>query len=475
MAKFSFTDPETGKEFKITAPEGATLAQAQAVFQKQLDAGSLIGLKPGSPLSSGSQLAGGLTSALSQVTQGAAGFGGTVSGVIQGALNKTNLSASALPGGLTGVFDSAKSVASQTLGGITNAVKNFAPGDGIGFQDFAKQAPALAGIGGLKTGQVTAALSQASKIVGQVSSTVSNTLGVGKFGFDAPQLESAGLLKPGTASSFLASGASSLTSVLKSPTVWTGKDGISSVSSLLSSVPTQDKIQQSLMSTGLSGVKELGIPTGKLSPGALAGTALNAAKSVAGTFDWAKGGAALPAGLKAAYDKVSADANFAVKFSDTKVDGAMKQLTLPIPAIDTANRELIDAASKRIVGNSKVPETSYTTPQPRYTSQGVSTSFDRIRASWNDLADRSEVILGKSDKERAPTLGREISILRNILGDAYYLDGQALAAVREAKAAGDTGLQSQIEAYRSNKIANFIEILKSAILSLEETLAKAYI
>ena len=36
MAKFSFTDPETGKEFKITAPEGATLAQAQAVFQKQL-------------------------------------------------------------------------------------------------------------------------------------------------------------------------------------------------------------------------------------------------------------------------------------------------------------------------------------------------------------------------------------------------------------------------------------------------------
>lgn len=359
MAKYTFTDPSTGKQFSVSAPEGATYEQAEAVFQKQLDTGSLLGLKPGSSLNAVSQLTGGLTAAVSQVTQAATGIAGSVSGVIQGALNKTNLSASGLPGGLTGIAGSVTSVASQTLSGITKAASGFtSPTAGIGLADFAKQGPALASLPGMNLSQVTATLSQASKIVGQASGAISNTLGVGKFGLDGPQLEAAGMLKPGTVSSLLSSGTNSLTSVLKSPTVWTGKDGIKGLDGLLSNTSAQNKIQENLMSNGLAGVKELGIPTDKLNPTALSGLALNAAKSIPDTLSWAKG-AALPPGVKDAFDQTAADGSFAVAFADTKVDDAMKQLTVPEIGVDTADRVLVDAASKRIVGNNKIPESAY--------------------------------------------------------------------------------------------------------------------
>jgi hypothetical protein len=126
-------------------------------------------------------------------------------------------------------------------------------------------------------------LAQASKLVGQGAGTISNALGVGKFGLDAPQLEKAGLVKPGTAAAFLAQGDNDLVSVLKSPTVWTGKEGVKSLDGLLSNTGLQDKVQQDLMKTGLNELKSVGIPTDKFSPQALSGLATNAAKSVTDT------------------------------------------------------------------------------------------------------------------------------------------------------------------------------------------------
>ena len=193
MSNFSFTDPTTGKVFKVKAPGGVTEAQARAVFDQQLKAGSLVGLRPGDVVSSASQALGGLSSAAALV-------GDAVSGIAQGAGD---------------LVAGAGSLAKKTLTGITDAVSSLVPDNPIGTADFAKQASALAPISKLGITDVTAAMSQAALTTGQASDIITNAKGVGKYGFDANQLERTGLVKPGT-TNYLTSGANTLDSVLKS-------------------------------------------------------------------------------------------------------------------------------------------------------------------------------------------------------------------------------------------------------------------
>ena len=163
---------------------------------------------------------------------------------------------------------------------LFRSIKNVVPTLPINMGDLAKQTSSLMPMQGLDQLDVRSTLSQASKLVDQAANQVSNELGAGKFGFDAQQLERAGVLKPGTFSTYLADGTANLTSVLNSPAVWTGANGITDVNKLLSSVPTQNLIQQDLMSQGLSGVKELGVDIDKLGKSVQAGVALNASKSI---------------------------------------------------------------------------------------------------------------------------------------------------------------------------------------------------
>jgi hypothetical protein len=432
MSIFNFPSP-TGS-FSIKGPEGMTLDQAQAIFKQQLDTGSLAGLKVGSVVSAATQAAGGLPGASAMLSQaqgaisgllpsgtnlgsitsilgpgggaaagqvaslaagGAAAFNSltTAASGATGAISKvlngsgSGLSLPSIPGvtgALTGAAGQIGSFANQAVNTVSKALSG-AVTNPINVADFAKQAPALGGIDGMKLPDVTSALASASKLVGQGVDKISDSLGVGKFGFDAKQLEKAGLVKPGTAAAFLASGAGDLVSVLKSPTVWTGKDGAKGLDSLLGNTGLQDKVQQGLMKSGLDGLKQVGVPVDKLNPQALAGVATNAAKSVTDTIDWIKGGASvpsvpgaaglasaaaatagglagaaasLPADVKAAFDNVASSAAFAVSFAQGKVEPALLKETKPEPATDTANTETVDAAAARVVGNEKVPSVS---------------------------------------------------------------------------------------------------------------------
>jgi hypothetical protein len=76
-----------------------------------------------------------------------------------------------------------------------------------------------------------------------------------------------------------------LTDVLKSPSVWTGKDGVTAVTDLLKSPPLQDKIQLGLMKTGFDTLVKTGqiITPGtdlKAPTGQLYDAAANAGKSL---------------------------------------------------------------------------------------------------------------------------------------------------------------------------------------------------
>ena len=276
-------------------------------------------------------------------------------GGVSGAIGAFSGTLGALSGPLTGAAGQVGSLASTAVGTISGLIKG-TPTAGINVADFAKQGPALSGLGSMSLPDVTGALAQASKLVGQSAGTISNSLGAGKFGFDASQLERAGMIKPGTAAAFLAAGENDLTSVLKSPTVWTGKDGVKSLSGLLGNTGLQDKLQQGLMKSGINDLKSVGIPTDKLTPQALSGLATNAAKSVPDTVNWAKNTPGLPADVKAKMDAAATNGAFAVNLTQTKVDAPVLQETKPEPASNTVDSATVDAAAKRVTGDDRVPE-----------------------------------------------------------------------------------------------------------------------
>lgn len=475
MSTFSFTDPATGRVFDIKGPSTLTLPQAEEIFQQQLEAGSLVGLKPGAVLNAAKQAAGGLSAAASQVTQALAGVGGSAQGALTGALNAARNAASSLPAQLD--TKSLTSVANQALGTISGvlqsapvtAVVNGQPvAGGINIADFARQATALVPMQGLAVSDVTATLASVSKSVGQSAGAITNSLGVGKFGLDGSQLERAGVIKPGTVSTYLAGGANQLTDVLKSPAVFTGKGGITDVNKLLASVPSQDKIQQELMSQGLSAVKAGGLPISSLDPKALSGVAAAAAKSIPTTLDWAKG-AQLPAGVKSQFDKLAQDASFATSFADIKVDPAMKEEEPGIPAVDTVDRATVNAAASRVTGNKKIPPTDYSTPVPVLTKEEIERRFDQAADEFGNIADRFKVVANKGAQVRAETnsYNDDIRVVEGLINDLNELNSTMQALITDTKnlQPPDSSLVARIEKAQTF-VPKLIAAYEGAILGL---------
>ena len=406
MAEFTFTSSD-GKPFSIKGPEGLTRDQAEAIFKKQDSTGALVGFKPGDSLSAASQAADGLASAqgaLQQTQGGIAGALGSVGSIaplgsistaLGGAGGALGGSLAGTAAGLTAAIGPAVSAASGALSStpgaanagkalvtaaviqgstavssiqtINNTITSFPITNPINTADFTKiassitGASAVSGIGPMSVPEVNGVLAQAKNLVGQSPDAISNTKGLGSFGFDLKQLETAGFVKPGVAA-LAAKGASLFANVIKSPAAWTGKDGIKSASDLLGNAGKQSQIQQDLMTKGVAGLGAVGVPVQNLSSQGIAGMALNAAKSLPNAEAFAKGlpipGDATGA-IQAGFSSAVRDGAFAVNLVNTKIPTAFKQQDIPVPKIDTVNRATLDAASTRVVGDPKIPTPSY--------------------------------------------------------------------------------------------------------------------
>ena len=424
MSTFNFTLPN-GTPFEIKGPAGLTLEQAKAIFDKQAATGSLVGIKPGQSLSAATQAAQGLASAQAVVAQaqssitgalgagipgaagalgsvsaalGAAGgaLGGSLSGVASGltgavgaAVTQFKGTALSVGSSLTAVAGSIGATASKAISTINQSLTS-AVSNPINIADYAKEAAALTSIGSMDSGTVTGVLAQAKKSIGQATDILTSEKGLGAFGFGAEQLEKVGILKPGM-SVYVTLGTSTLVNLLKSPAAFTGKDGIKSAADLLNNPVKQAAIQQDLMAQGLAGLKAVGIPTDLLSAQGLAGTALNAAKSIPAAADFLKGvpiPGDLGGKLTKAFDTNVRDGAFAANLSKTKVPQPFKAEVTPVPAANTVDRATVNAASTRVVGNDKVPEPNYgpTTPPAGLASQENSS----LEAA---LAERSSILI----------------------------------------------------------------------------------
>lgn len=401
MGQFNFTIPGSLKKITIDGPASLTEAQARAIFDEQVKAGSFVGTKPGDIINSATQASGGLKTALSQVAQTVSATTGSI-----------------------------QSVATKAISGVTNAIKSTSITQGINLSNFAKEGPALNAIDKLSPTDVQAGLAQYSKLVGQSASQLTNTLGAGKFGLDVSQLEKVGVLKAGTSAQL--SAGSSLTSVLKSPANYTGKLGVGSIDDLLSSPAKQNQIQQQLMTVGASAVKQLGIPLDKLSASAATGVVMNSAKSIDGTVKWATG-QSLPSDVKSTFDSVAKNSAFSVDLAAQKLNNAMKQEIVPEPASDTVNRETLDAASNRVVGNAKVPEVDYTDKPPVVNLVTWNNEINAQTKRINDTLDIAIAVASKTDAQRLPILSSEIITLENCIATYNEIDGKLLELLREGK------------------------------------------
>jgi len=210
MSQFKYTLP-SGAKFTLEAPAGTTQDQADYTFYSQVAAGALVGFVPGQSIS-------GTTSSLakfelSRLDRGTAGVDDTVILAIINGLPTINTTTGAIP----------SLVNTPLTNPVTQA--NIAAIAGTGFT-----APA---IGPLTSIQTLTLMAQVANIVNQPSDVATNETGVGQYGLSCQQLEIAGYVKPGTWQQFIQNGPSTLIEVLNAPAIWTGLNGIYSLSDFL--------------------------------------------------------------------------------------------------------------------------------------------------------------------------------------------------------------------------------------------------
>lgn len=237
--------------------------------------------------------------------------------------------------------------------------------DKIDKGDYEKQTDATTNVGKIAPEKVTGMVAQSSKLVKQNSNEISNTLGVGKFGFSAGELETAGFLKPGTADFFLKDSTADLNTVLSSSSVWSGNQGINGVSDFLNNESIQDITKTDLFNKGLTGLQNAGIVTGLEDEADLAGLVSGASKfGVDAVKKWTQGAGVLGETLAGSFsakitsgdmDALVKGGQYAVSLTQDKISDAVQGFSTGTGGVTSTNiRTTIDSAVQSGIANKKV-------------------------------------------------------------------------------------------------------------------------
>lgn len=213
MSIFKYTLP-SGTRYIVEGPASATQAQADFIFYSQVAAGSLVSYAAGQTLiSAETRLAKFGYSRLDRT------IAGTDINTILAIISGSPVIAATPP--LNNV-----PLTNPITAADVSQVNNGLP---------------VTPVGPLTSSQTTAVLAQIAKLINQTSTTVSTTTGIGTYGLTPSNLEEAGYLKPGT------SNYPDFNCVVGTPSVWTGKDGITSIAGILGDTGLQTQIQTAVM------------------------------------------------------------------------------------------------------------------------------------------------------------------------------------------------------------------------------------
>jgi hypothetical protein len=211
MSIFKYTLP-SGRRYVVEGPSTATQSQADYIFYSQIAAGSLVNYSAGQTL----------ISAETRLAKfGYSRLDRTIAG--------------------TDINTVLAIIAGSPVIAATPPLNNVPLTSPITAADVALVQPPPKPVGPLTQSQTTALIAQIAKLVNQDSNTVSTTKGVGTYGLTPSNLEEAGYLKPGT------SNYPDFNCVVGTPSVWTGKDGITSLAGILGDTGLQTQIQAAVM------------------------------------------------------------------------------------------------------------------------------------------------------------------------------------------------------------------------------------
>ena len=232
MSKFTYTLP-SGSKFSVTGPANATQLQADQVFYEQVAAGSLVNYSSGQSLTSAASK---LTKfELSRLDRGIAGVdAASILSVVQG-----------LP--IVSGIPSLVNIPIQNPVNQTDIV--LAKGNTLGPDT----------VGPLSSFQIQTLQAQIINLVDQSPTEITQDKGIGQYGFNCYQLEQTGYVKPGTSAKLLNDNPDNFVSVMSSPGIWTGLNGISSLDSLLSDPDAQTIVQTDLMQTSYESLTASGV------------------------------------------------------------------------------------------------------------------------------------------------------------------------------------------------------------------------
>lgn len=228
MAQFKYTLP-SGARFQLDAPSETTQAQADAIFYGQAAAGTFVDYEPGDTLSSPEQILSNF--GLSRLERGTAG------------VDEKTLIAITL--GLPVVAVLPPEVSTATVENPIN-IADYIKVSSNPVTGLIDQGPT--DIGSLGRPEV-----QSVMAAGVVQAhNVLSMLGVGKYGFNCPQLIRTGYIKAQLESEcapdpVTQANPPNFIDFMNSPTPWTGKDGVISVDDILNNEALQNNIQERLM------------------------------------------------------------------------------------------------------------------------------------------------------------------------------------------------------------------------------------
>jgi hypothetical protein len=217
-----------------------------------------------------------------------------------------------------------------------------------------KQNPASDGIGNLSVPDVTSMLASAQQSVAQTASEFSLDKGLGKFGLSPTQLEQQGLLKIGTVAKF-GGDAGVLSSVIDSPSIWTGKDGIGNLSGFLASEKVQDQVKQGAMTFGFNELKKTGVITGVETVQEATALIQSAGTlNPADVVDWANGqaGAAITSQINNIAKNALQAVNLAI--SAFALGRAGQAVINTAGIIDTVSRVNVNSAIVNVINNPSI-------------------------------------------------------------------------------------------------------------------------
>jgi hypothetical protein len=304
-------------------------------------------------------------------------------------------------------------VATTPSAAVTAQAVNTPVSNPVSAANVLQQTPAIKAIGGLPPGVVTSLMSAAEADVTRTLGIGGIVNGIGRYGISPLALEQLGIIKPGVISKFGAN-VPGLNTLLTSPTIWTGKNGINGLANIVGNGDLQNRLQQELMRSGLNKLQNLGVVKGLETIPQLGGLINSAVQfGPAAVGNWVKGQAS-----NAIVNQISSvfkNSQFAAVLGSTignfigAAGGGIIKPSNITGLLDTQTRRPVTTAVTEVIGDEKVPTPNYINIDIRQEQQDARVkAYLDARAAGKSEAESQNISATVGNNVGAAALAREL-------------------------------------------------------------------